>query len=144
MRFSKNFGFGGSKEAVARNGQGGRGGQGGGGNRGGGGGGGARGGGGAMIAGGGGGGGGPVMMMMGGGGDGRKPYNLNIGVDVQNIFNNVNYSRGWKYGIGAFRTGHLDRWKLRRIWRIWRRGCESSASRFRPGSVGNLIGIRLI
>jgi hypothetical protein len=33
MRFSKNFGFGGSKEAVARNGQGGRGGQGGGGNR---------------------------------------------------------------------------------------------------------------
>lgn len=28
----------------------------------------------------------------GGGGDGRKPYNLNIGVSVNNLFNNVNYS----------------------------------------------------
>ena len=92
MRFSKNFGFGGSKEAVAANGgqaggQGGRGGnRGGGGGRGpgGGGGGGQR----TVIAGGGG---GPMMMMMGGG-DGRKPYNLNISVDVTNIFNNVNYA----------------------------------------------------
>ena len=31
-------------------------------------------------------------MMMMGGGDGRKPYNLNISVDVQNLFNNVNYA----------------------------------------------------
>jgi len=32
------------------------------------------------------------MMMMMGGGDVRKPYNLNISVDVTNIFNNVNYA----------------------------------------------------
>jgi len=91
MRFSKNFGFGGSREAVARNGQGGQGGQGGrgGNNRGGGGGGRGPGGGGNVTMAGGGG--GPMMMMIGGG-DGRKPYNLNIGVEVNNLFNNVNYA----------------------------------------------------
>jgi hypothetical protein len=89
MRFSKNFGFGGPKTAaVAENGQrGGRGNRGGGGGR-------AGGGGGLrnvqMV---GGGGGGPVMMMGGGpGGDGRKPYNLNLSVQVTNLFNNVNYN----------------------------------------------------
>jgi hypothetical protein len=87
MRFSKNFGFGGKKEAVASN-QGGGGNNRGGGNRGGGGGRGP-GGGGVQIAGGGG---GPMMMMMGGGGDGRKPYNLNFSVQVQNLFNNVNFN----------------------------------------------------
>ena len=30
------------------------------------------------------------MMMMGGGNE-RKPYNLNISVNVQNLFNNVNF-----------------------------------------------------
>ena len=83
MRFSKTFGFGGSREAVAagagQGGQGGRGNRGGG--RGPGGGGGQR-----TV-----GGGGPMMMMMGGG-EGRKPYNLTFSVDVQNIFNNVNYA----------------------------------------------------
>jgi hypothetical protein len=91
MRFSKNFAFGGKSQAVAGN-QGG--GNRGGGNRGGGGG---RAGGGGRGAGGGGvqmagGGGGPMMMMMGGGGDGRKPYNLNFSINVQNLFNNVNYN----------------------------------------------------
>jgi len=77
MRFSKNFGFGKTAaERVAGN-QGGQGG----GNRGGGGGG-PRGGG--M-------GGGP-MMMMGGGGEVRKPFNLNVSINVNNLFNNVNYA----------------------------------------------------
>ena len=86
MRFSKNFGFGGGSEAVAGGGQGG-GRQGGGGNRGGGGGRGPGGGGGrAVFAGGGGGPGGF------GGGEVRKPYNLNLSVQVTNLFNNVNYN----------------------------------------------------
>jgi hypothetical protein len=91
MRFSKNFGFGGgSREAVAAGGGGGQGGRGG--NRGGGGPGGRGPGGGGggqrtVVAGGG----GPMMMMMGGG-DGRKPYNLNISVNVNNLFNNVNFA----------------------------------------------------
>ncbi len=88
MNLSKTFGFGGSKNTVAattpttqgnqtpattpgnRRGGGG----GGGGNRGGG--------------GGGGGGGG----FFGGGGDNSKPYNLTLGINVQNLFNNVNLS----------------------------------------------------
>jgi hypothetical protein len=84
MRFSKNFGFGGGSEAAA--------GSQGGGNRGGGGGGrgpggGGRGPGGAVFSGGGG---GPMMVQMAGG-DVRKPYNLNLSVQVTNLFNNVNY-----------------------------------------------------
>jgi hypothetical protein len=93
MRFSKNFAFGGSKEApVAANGNQGGGNRGGrGGNRGGGaGGGGNRGGGGQNVTMAGGGGG--AMMMMMGGGDARKPYNLNFSVQVTNLFNNVNYN----------------------------------------------------
>ncbi|HYJ90135.1 MAG TPA: hypothetical protein VEV84_02400, partial [Pyrinomonadaceae bacterium] len=39
----------------------------------------------------GGGGGGPVMMGgFGGGGDRRKPYNLNLGISFNNLFNTVN------------------------------------------------------
>lgn len=93
VNMSKTFGFGGGpKTAVAANQSGGQnqGGQGGGGARG--------------AAGGGGrgpGGGGPQMVMMGGGGgggmfgggDNRKPYNLTLGVNVQNVFNNVNLSQ---------------------------------------------------
>lgn len=79
MRFGKNFGFGktAAERAGTQAGQGGGNRGGGGGNRGGGGGG--------MM----GGGGGP--MMMGGGGEVRRPYNLNIGVQVTNLFNNVNF-----------------------------------------------------
>jgi hypothetical protein len=90
LRIAKNFGFGGNGNAVAAGGQtgGGRG------NRGGGGGGGARGGGargggaggGAMVGGPGGMGGG-----FGGGGERRKPYNLNIGINISNLLNNVNF-----------------------------------------------------
>jgi hypothetical protein len=83
MNLSKTFGFGGGKKpAVAANNQ--QGNQAGGGNRG-----------------GGGQSGGPGMMMMGGGG-GRggffgggetpKPYNLTLGINVSNLFNNVNLS----------------------------------------------------
>ena len=84
LRVGKTFGFGKSpQQAVAANG-----GQGGGGQRG---------GGGPMMMGGGpggGGGGGPRMMGGGGGfggGDGRKPYNLNLSINFQNLFNNVNF-----------------------------------------------------
>jgi hypothetical protein len=94
LRISKNFGFGGKGDAVASNQQGGgtnAGGNGGGdrgGHRGGGvghrvGGGGVRGGGGPGGFGGFGGGG-------FGGGDRRKPYNLNLSINFQNLFNNVN------------------------------------------------------
>ncbi len=83
LNMTKSFGFGGKKAtAGAAGGQGD-------GNRGGGGGG-NRGGGmpaGVMMGGGGGGGG-----MFGGGGDNRNPYNLIFGVNVQNLFNNVNLS----------------------------------------------------
>ena len=41
---------------------------------------------------GGGGGGGPMMMGMGGGGDVRKPYQLTFGMNIQNLFNTVNFS----------------------------------------------------
>jgi hypothetical protein len=88
LRVSKNFGFGGKNEAVAGNQQG-R--DNGGGNRGGGGGGrgGARGGGGGGIGAVGGPGGG-FGGFGGGGGDRRKPYNLNLSINFQNLFNNVN------------------------------------------------------
>lgn len=85
MNLSKTFGFGGgSKTTAATNQPGGQnqGGQGGGGR-----------------GPGGGGGGGPRMVMMGGGGtmggggDARKPYNLTLGVNVQNVLNNVNLSQ---------------------------------------------------
>jgi hypothetical protein len=87
LRVSKNFGFGGKNEATAGNQRGG----GGGGNRGGGGGGrgGARGGGGGGIGAIGGPGGG-FGGFGGGGGDRRKPYNLNLSINFQNLFNNVN------------------------------------------------------
>ncbi len=88
MRFSKNFGFGKTLGAKpADSGGGGRGGRAGGGGIGGaigGGGGGDRGGGGGGPRGGGGGG-------FGGGGDVRRPYNLNIGISVNNLFNKVNF-----------------------------------------------------
>ena len=32
------------------------------------------------------------MMMMMGGGDTPKPYNLQLGINVNNLFNNVNLS----------------------------------------------------
>ncbi len=82
MRLSKNFGFGKTAGEVAGNqgGDGNRGGRGGG-NRGGGGG---PGGGGRMMVGGG--------PMMGGGGEVRRPYNLNVGVQVTNLFNSVNFA----------------------------------------------------
>jgi uncharacterized membrane protein YgcG len=85
LNLSKTFGFGGSKSNVAANTQNGN--QNGGNRRGGGGGGGNR-----------RGGGGPQMVMMGGGGgfggggNESKPYNLTFGINVQNLFNNVNYS----------------------------------------------------
>jgi hypothetical protein len=85
MNLSKTFGFGGgAKTAVASNQSGGQS-RGGGQNQGGG----DR---------GSGGGGGPQMAMMrggmfGGGGDTRKPYNLTLGINVQNVFNNVNLSQ---------------------------------------------------
>jgi hypothetical protein len=86
MRIGKNFGFG--KSAADRAGGAGRGGR-----AGGGGGGGPQ----VMVAGPGGGGGGGGMVRMGGGpggfgGDGRKPYNLNVNIQISNIFNNVNFN----------------------------------------------------
>jgi hypothetical protein len=88
MGLSKTFGFGGSRNnAVGQNnqpgGQQGNQGQGGGGR---GPGGGGRGGGGQMIMMGGGGGGG----MFFGGGDNNRPYNLTLGINVNNLFNTVN------------------------------------------------------
>jgi hypothetical protein len=87
MRIGKNFGFG--KTAAQRAGAAGQGGQTAGGPAGGGGMMGmimAGGGGGGMRGGGGGGG----FGGFGGGGDARKPYNLNVGVFVTNLFNTVN------------------------------------------------------
>lgn len=99
LNLSKTFAFGGSKPAVAANNGDSKGNRGGRGNNGGGGGGGrgpAGGGGGGpqMVVMSGGGGGGGAMMMAGGpgGGDARKPYQLTFGVNVQNLFNTVNYS----------------------------------------------------
>jgi hypothetical protein len=85
LRVSKTFGFGKTEGSSAAN----NGGQGGGGNRGGGGG-----------AGGPGGGGGGRMVMMGGGGGGmfggggneRKPYNLNLSINFNNLLNKVNFA----------------------------------------------------
>ena len=94
LNLSKTFGFGGGGDsAVASNGGGG----GRGGNRGGGGGGGNRGGGGAPVAVGGGGG-GPQMVMIGGpggggGGEARKPYQLTLGMNIQNLLNSVNLAK---------------------------------------------------
>ncbi len=89
VNLSKTFGFGGgSKTAVAANQSGGQNQGAQGGQRGGGGGGRGPGGGPQMVVMGGGGGG-----MFGGGGDARKPYNLTLGVNVQNVFNNVNLSQ---------------------------------------------------
>ena len=95
LRLGKNFGFGGKNEAAATAGQGengrrgnggsGRGGRGGGG-------------GGGFPGGGGGRGGGGGAVMVGGpgggfgGGDSRKPYNLNVGINFNNLFNNVNFN----------------------------------------------------
>ncbi len=80
LRVGKNFGFGTSAadRAAASGGGGGRG---------------PGGGGGPMMGGRGGGG----MVRMGGGpggfgGDNRKPYNLNVNISVQNLFNNVNFN----------------------------------------------------
>jgi hypothetical protein len=90
LRVGKNFGFGKSASSAAAGAQGGGDRQGGGGRPGGGGG---RPGGGGP--GGGGPGGGGRMVMMGGGGGGgseRKPYNLNLGVSFNNLFNNVNFN----------------------------------------------------
>ncbi len=83
LNLSKTFGFGGTSTAVASNGGGG----GGGGRRGGNGGhgGGGRGGNAGM-------GGGNMMMMGGPTGDTRKPYQLTVGINVQNLFNTVNFS----------------------------------------------------
>jgi len=86
LRLSKNFGFGGSGENVAQNSGGNN--NGGRNNRGGGGGG-NRGGGGGGIRGGGPFGGGGFGGGFGGN-DRRKPYNLNLGINVTNLFNNVN------------------------------------------------------
>ncbi|MFM9903834.1 MAG: TonB-dependent receptor domain-containing protein [Pyrinomonadaceae bacterium] len=91
LRVGKTFGFGRSAQVAGRGaggaGGGGRGGEGGGPT--------------VMIAGpggpgGGGPGGGGAMMRMGGGGgggfggDARKPYNLNLSMEIQNLFNTVN------------------------------------------------------
>jgi Carboxypeptidase regulatory-like domain/TonB dependent receptor len=83
LRVGKNFAFGAAEGGNQGGGnRGGGGGPGGGGNRGGG-------GGGQMIMMGGGGG-GPMMMGGGPGGGGRRPYNLNLSVQVTNLFNTVN------------------------------------------------------
>ncbi|MGI8409387.1 MAG: TonB-dependent receptor [Pyrinomonadaceae bacterium] len=87
LRVGKNFGFGSSPQMAVAEGQTGGGRQGGGGFPVGGGGLGGRGGGGRGAGGGG--------ARRGGGGFGggevRKPYNLNVGLNFQNLFNNVNF-----------------------------------------------------
>jgi hypothetical protein len=90
VNFSKTIGFGGSRGSVAANGRGNQGGGGGGrNNRGGGGGGrGGAGGAGPVMMGGGGGGG----FFGGGGGEGQKRYSLTFNVNVNNLFNTVNFS----------------------------------------------------
>jgi hypothetical protein len=86
MRLSRNFGFGGAKTAPVADGSGPSGPPSGGGLAGAVGRGGGRGG-----RGGGGGGGGRGGAGFGGANDLRKPYNLNVGIFVTNLFNNVNY-----------------------------------------------------
>lgn len=97
LSINKSFTFGGSNRAVAQTdsvtqggGSGNRGGRGGagGGNRGGAGGGGGGGGGQQVVMAGGGGGG--MMVRQGGGGEGAGRYSLNFGVQINNLFNNVN------------------------------------------------------
>ena len=84
LRMGRNFGFGKSPQASATR-------DGAGGNRGaGGGGGGPMGGGGGPMGGGGGGGRMGMGGFGGGGGDARKPYNLNLGINFNNLFNTVN------------------------------------------------------
>jgi hypothetical protein len=85
LQIGKNFGFGGGAAVAQNDGQGAGGRRQGGGNRGGGGG--IPGAGGGPGGGGRGGGGGG----FGGGGNERKPYNLNVGVNFNNLFNNVNF-----------------------------------------------------
>ncbi len=75
LRVNKTFGFGGAKKSAPAAGQGDAQGSQGGGNRGGG------------NRGGGGGG----MMGGFGGSDSGKPYNLNVGINFNNLFNNVNF-----------------------------------------------------
>lgn len=95
MRLSKNFTFGGERNTNAGGGGGGgRGGPGGGGR--------GPGGGGQMVMMGGGGGG--PMMMGGGPGGGRRSYNLNISVQVTNLFNTVNLNNPVG-NITSFRFG---------------------------------------
>lgn len=84
LRVSKNFGFGGSKATATA--QGNQGGNQGGGRQGGG----IPGAGGGRQGGGGGGRGGFGGGGFGGGGNERKPYNLNVGLNFNNLFNNVN------------------------------------------------------
>jgi hypothetical protein len=89
LRLSKSFGFGKSRNAAVADA---RGGQGGGGNRGGGAGGGNIGGGPGGGGPGGGRGGPGGGGGFGGGGNENKPYNLNVGINVNNLFNTVNFS----------------------------------------------------
>lgn len=98
MRISKNFAFGNVDGGSNAGGGGNRGGGGGGGNRGGGG------GGGQMVMMGGGGGGGPMMMGGMGGGGGRSRYNLNLSVQITNLFNTVNLNNPTG-NITSFRFG---------------------------------------
>lgn len=82
LNINKTFGFGGGESRSAGSGGGSGGGNRGGGNRGGGG-------------AGPGGGGGPVMMGGPGGpggGSAPRPYQLTVGINIQNIFNNVNFN----------------------------------------------------
>ncbi len=98
LRLGKNFSFGNSDTGSNAGNRGGGAGGGGGGNRGGGG------GGGQMIMMGGGGGGGPMMMGGGPGGGGRSRYNLNLSVQVTNLFNTVNLNNPVG-NITSFRFG---------------------------------------
>jgi hypothetical protein len=87
LRIGKTFGFGKSPDSVQASSGGQGGGRQGGGRRDGGGGAGPGGGGRVVMAGGGGGG----MGGFFGGGDVRKPYNLNLSLSINNLFNNVNF-----------------------------------------------------
>ena len=48
-------------------------------------------------------GGGPMGGMFGGGGDRRKPYNLNLSVNFNNLFNTVNLNTP----IGSLSSGRF-------------------------------------
>ena len=45
----------------------------------------------------------------GGGGEVRKPYNLTVGINVQNLFNNVNFSKPGELAHIAFVRADSDR-----------------------------------